>query len=116
MLARARFRDDASLAHPLRQQRLRQCAVDLVRAGVIQILALEIHVAPNRLGQSRRGAERRWTPDVFLEQAVQLALELRVPDRLVECGIQLVERGDQRLWHVLPAERAETVMGFRRHG
>ena len=37
----AGFRDDAPLAHPLREERLAERVVDLVRAGVREILALE---------------------------------------------------------------------------
>ncbi len=42
MLARARLGDDAPLAHPLRQQSLAQRVVDLVRAGMRQVFALEV--------------------------------------------------------------------------
>jgi hypothetical protein len=41
MLAGTGFRDDAGLAHAPRQQRLADGVVDLVRAGVVQVLALE---------------------------------------------------------------------------
>ncbi len=42
VLARAGFRDDAPLAHAPREQRLPQAVVDLVRAGVQQVFALEV--------------------------------------------------------------------------
>jgi len=42
MLAGARLRDDALLAHAPRQQNLPQHIVDLVRAGVVELVALEI--------------------------------------------------------------------------
>ena len=41
MLTRACFRDDARAAHAKRQQHLSHCVVDLVRAGVRQVLALQ---------------------------------------------------------------------------
>ena len=41
VLAGARFGDDAPLAHALGEQRLAERVVDLVRAGVRQILALQ---------------------------------------------------------------------------
>jgi hypothetical protein len=41
VLARAGLGDDAALAHAPRQQRLAQAVVDLVRAGVQQVFALE---------------------------------------------------------------------------
>ena len=42
MLARPRLGDDARFAHAAREQNLAEHIVDLVRAGVIQFLALEI--------------------------------------------------------------------------
>ena len=54
VLARAGFRDDPALAHPLRQQRLADGVVDLVGAGVIEVLPLE--QAP---GRADLGAEAR---------------------------------------------------------
>ena len=63
VLAGAGLGDDPGLAHPLGQQRLAEDIVDLVRAGVGQVLALEEHPAaagrggePRHLGQQRRPA------------------------------------------------------------
>ena len=42
MLAGAGLGDDARLAHALGQQDLAEAVVDLVRARVVQVLALEI--------------------------------------------------------------------------
>jgi hypothetical protein len=36
---------------------LAECTVDLVRAGVVQIFALEVDGAANQFGQARRRAE-----------------------------------------------------------
>ena len=41
VLSGAGLGDDAALAHPLREQRLAERVVDLVRAGVREVLALE---------------------------------------------------------------------------
>ena len=41
VLAGAGLGDDPGLAHPLGQQRLAEHVVDLVRAGVVEVLALE---------------------------------------------------------------------------
>jgi hypothetical protein len=41
MLAGAGFGDDAGLAHALGEQDLADAVVDLVRAGVVQLFALE---------------------------------------------------------------------------
>ena len=42
VLAGAGFGDDAGLAHAPRQEDLTEAVVDLVRAGVVQLIALEI--------------------------------------------------------------------------
>ena len=42
MLARAGLGDDARLAHALGEQRLAEHVVDLVGAGVAEVLALEV--------------------------------------------------------------------------
>ena len=41
MLSGAGLSDDAPLPHPLRDQRLAERVVDLVRAGVVEVFALE---------------------------------------------------------------------------
>lgn len=73
--ARAGLRYDPLLAHPLRQQTLAQRIVDLVRAEMVQILTLEINLAPPE--GVRRLAQKRWDSDarVVLEIVIQLVLE-----------------------------------------
>ena len=59
VLAGTGFRDNASLAHALGQQRLSEHVVDLVRSGVVEILALEEDARPVRvLRQPLRFGER----------------------------------------------------------
>ena len=55
VLTGARLRDHALLAHAPRQQRLTQHVVDLVRAGVGEVFALEEHA---RRGAPRAGGTR----------------------------------------------------------
>ena len=55
VLSRAGLGDDAPLAHPEREQRLADRVVDLVRAGVVQVLALE-HAPIAPASAPRRGA------------------------------------------------------------
>ena len=57
MLPGAGFRDDAMLAHALDQQRLPKTVVDLVRAGVQQVFALEINLRPAKLLGKPAGKE-----------------------------------------------------------
>ena len=62
VLAGAGLGDDAPLAHPLREQRLPERVVDLVRAGVREVFALEEHaaarVAPTAAAASYSGVGR----------------------------------------------------------
>ena len=53
VLAGAGFRDHARLAHACREQRLADHVVDLVRAGVIQVFALEKICAPPSISLQR---------------------------------------------------------------
>ena len=78
VLAGAGFGDDAPLAHPLREQRLAERVVDLVRAGVREVLALEEDArAAERLRQPLRLVERRRTPDVVAQQVARARTKAR---------------------------------------
>ncbi len=63
VLTGAGLGDDAGLAHPLGEQRLADGVVDLVRAGVGQVLALEEHAAADVVRQPLRLVERRRAAD-----------------------------------------------------
>ena len=79
VLARARLGDHARLAHALGQQHLAQHVVDLVAAGVVQLVALEIDLgAAQLLGQALGVIERARPAGIVLQQRVELALELRI--------------------------------------
>ena len=70
VLAGAGLGDDAPLAHAHREQRLAERVVDLVRAGVRQVLALQEDArAAARLRQPRGFVERRRPADVVLAAA-----------------------------------------------
>jgi hypothetical protein len=57
VLARAGLGDDPGLAHALGQQDLAHAVVDLVRAGVVQLLALEIDLRAAEMLGSERSAK-----------------------------------------------------------
>ena len=98
VLARAGLGDHPRLAHQLGEQRLAEHIVDLVRAGVVEVFALEQDPrAAGVLGQARRVGQRRRAAGVVALQAVQLAEELVVVAGLLVGGGQLVQGGDQRL-------------------
>src|SRR5438046_518510 len=71
--ARASLRDNALLPHAPRQQGLAERIVDLMRAGVQQILALEIKArAAQRLGKPARVVKWGRPARVGVKEIVQL--------------------------------------------
>ena len=52
VLSRASLRDHAGLAHPFGQQHLAKHVVDLVRACVVQVLALEVNLRSAQIAPS----------------------------------------------------------------
>ncbi len=108
--------DHPALAHPDREQGLAQDVVDLVRAGVVEVLALEHDTGadpacggePGRLGEGGRPA------GVGAGQVIELGEELRVHTRRRVGSRQLVQGGDQRLRDEATAEHAEVPGGIGR--
>jgi hypothetical protein len=108
VLARAGLGDDAPLAHPPREQRLAHRVVDLVRPGMVEVLALEQHGGAHLVGKPRRQGNGRWPSHELGQQRIELRPEGRVrPGRVVERG-QVVERGHERLGNVAAAIGAES--------
>ena len=112
VLARAGLGDHARLAEALGEQRLAEDVVDLVGAGVVEVLALEEDArAPGVLREPRHLGQDRGPAGVRAQQVRELVPERRVGDRgLVDRG-ELVDRGDERLRHVPAAEFAEERSG-----
>src|SRR5215472_6454902 len=113
VLPGAGFSDDPALAHAPRQQRLPQAVVDLVRAGVQQVFALEINPgAAQRLGQALGVEERRGTAGVFLEKPLELGAELLVAARLLVLTLQFFQSRHQGLRDIAAAVRTEASWLF----
>src|SRR5258706_7611242 len=105
VLAGSGLGDQARLAHTQRQQSLAESVVELVRAGVAEVLALEVDVrATEVLAKPRRRVKRSRPSDERVPVAGQLELELRVGLRLVPHVLELFERAHQGLRHVLTAD------------
>ena len=68
VLAGAGLGDDPRLAHPLGQQRLAERVVDLVGAGVVEVLALEPDRVPGRARTGAGEVQRRRAADVVAQQ------------------------------------------------
>ena len=78
VLAGAGLGDDAGLAHAPGQQDLAHAGVDLVRAGVVQLVALEVDLGAAEMpGQPLGEPQRAGPADVVLQVVVQLRLERR---------------------------------------
>ena len=98
----------AVLAHPLRQQALSERVVDLVRARVGEVLALDVDARAAELtGQVLGVVELRRPADVVAGQELQSGLKLLVRPRGPVLCLQLVNRAHERLGHELTSELAE---------
>ncbi len=111
VLARTGLGDDAGLAHPLGEQRLAEHVVDLVRAGVVEVLALEDDPgAATVLGEARHLGDDAGPAGVGALQPLELADELGVDDGLAPDLLELLEGRDERLGDVASAEPAEAAV------
>ena len=95
MLAGARFGDDTPLAHLPGHEDLPHGVVDLVGAGVVEVLALEVDLCAVALGEPPGAVERARAPDVVAQQRAEFPLErLALEDGevgLLQVGDALVE-------------------------
>src|SRR3954454_17187045 len=107
VLTGARFGNDPGLAHSAREQHLPEHIVDLVRAGVVEVFALEQHPRTDLRGQPLRVVQQRRPSRVVGQQSLELGLEAFVGLGLVIRSSQLVERGDECFRDVTSAVRPE---------
>jgi hypothetical protein len=97
MLSCAGLRDHALLAHALGDQSLADRIVDLVRAGVIEVFALEPDLsAASLLGQSLGVIDRARTSHIVLEFVCELGLELRIVAHAQILAFEFVQRMHER--------------------
>ena len=114
MLAGSGLGDDPGLAHAAGQQDLADTVVDLVRAGVVQVLALEIDLRPAEMvGQALGEIERRGSAHIMGQQAIQLGLEGGVFLGGQIGGLQVQHQRHQGFGHIAAAELAEPAVGVR---
>ena len=95
VLAGAGLGDDAPLAHPPREQQLPDGVVDLVRAGVAQVLALQVDARAEVSGEALAERQRRRAPDVRAEEVVVLGLEALVGPGLGKGRAEVFEDRDE---------------------
>ena len=108
VLARAGLGDDPALAHAEGEEHLADRVVDLVGAGVQEVLALQVDPrAAEGLGQPPGEVERGRPPAKISQVAADLDGKRGIGDRGRVRGFQFVEHRDQRLRHVAAAVVAE---------
>jgi hypothetical protein len=108
MLARTRFRNDPRLAHAHRKQDLPDAIVDLVCAGVVQLIALEPDLRTAQLfRQARREIERGGPTDIMFEQVIKFGPERRVCLRFGIAFFQIENERHQRFGDVASAKLAK---------
>src|SRR5262249_45475063 len=113
VLPRAGLGDDAALAHAAREEGLPQAVIDLVRAGVEQVLTLEPDArAAERVAEAL--AEIQWggAAGVVVEEVRKLGLEGGVATRREVGVLQLFDGRHQNFGDVAPAVRAEVSAGI----
>ena len=121
MLAGAGLGDDALLAHALGEQDLPQHGVDLVRAGVVQLIALEIDLrtlprlglGAAMLGDALGGPERARAAHIILQQAAPFGIEGGIGLGPGIGGLDLEDQRHQRLGDVAAAKAAKAPGGIR---
>ena len=104
------FRDDSPLAHAHREERLPERVVDLVRAGVREVLTLQEDArAPEACREPRGLVERRRPADVVFQQAIELREKERVGARLEIRALERLDRLHQRFRDEASTELAEVA-------
>ena len=126
MLASASFRDDARLAHTNSQQNLANAVVDLMRAGVVQLIALEPDlrafaswgILADFLGQTLGIIKRRWAADIMFQQIIKLRSKSRVLLRRTIFALQIKHERHECFGDIASAEltKMATLVGLVAEG
>ena len=116
VLACARLRDHPLLVHPARQQGLAEHVVDLVRAGVRQVLPFDEQPHAETLREPVAFRHRRRPARVAPEQPGELGPELLGGPRRAELALELLQRRDERLGNEPSTEVAVEAAASRRLG
>ena len=118
MLSGACLSDDARLSDLLGQQGLAENVVDLVRAGVVEILALEEHPDPAQIrGKAGRFGQQRGPTRVVRQEVTKPTLKGPIAPQALPRHLDLLEGTHERLRNETPAKVPEVrprheVIGF----
>ena len=107
VLAGAGLRDDAFRAEGLREQGLADAVVDLVRARVREVLALEPHLGIPALAEPGRRGQRRRPSHPALELRFEPLPEVGGGQHVADALAEPVDSRHERFGYVLAAERPE---------
>ncbi len=108
VLAGAGLGDDPGLAHAPGEQDLAEAVVDLVRAGVIELVALEVDLrAAEMFRQALGEIEGARAPGIVRGQMLQLGLEGRICLGVLPGLLEIEDQRHQRLGDEPTAEQAE---------
>ena len=109
VLAGAGLGDDPRLAHALGEQRLAERVVELVRAGVVEVLALEQIGRPARSLRRRASYSGVGRPAKSRSSSASSARKSAAAQASTHARSSSLERRHQRLGHVLAAVGAVAV-------
>ena len=100
--------DDALLAHAAREQDLPHHVVDLVRAGMVELVALEVDFrAFEMLAHPLGEIERAGAADIMRREMLKLLVEGRIDLGLAVSLLQRQDQRHQRFGDKATAENAE---------
>ncbi len=117
MLSRSGFGDNPLLAHTPGKEGLAKAVVDLVRAGVQQVLALDVDLrAAVDFAEALGKVERRGPSGVIGEQILQLGLKSRIDARFQIRLLQFFERRHQDFGNISASVWAEMSTRVRDWG
>jgi len=115
MLAGARLGDHPVLAHAPGEERLAEGVVDLVGAGVAEVLAFEVNIGPAIMaGQACRIVKQGFPSGVFLKVTAEFRLEIRIILRFCVKILQFIQCGHDGFRYETAAKSAESAI-FIRH-
>ena len=113
-VAGAGLGDDAGLAHALGKQDLTEAIVDLVRTGVVQLVALEIDLCAAQFFRQALGEIKRARPASIMGiQMRQFRLEFRIGLCLFPLGLKVEDQWHQRFGNEAATEDAEAAVLVR---
>ena len=109
VLTRACLGDKPCLAHLFGEQRLSENVVDLVRAGVVEVLALQVYFrAAEVVCHLLRKVQTRRSAGILIKELRKLPVELRVVFIVIVGFFKLDHRVHQRFGDILSAVNAES--------